>query len=344
MKTVRGIVAVVLALIIVIEVGAQSKRELKAVLDTVIVKAKQSSLYGRSVNWDSVQRVMHERAKYAKNVTDLRASFEVLLTALKDRQGIFYDPSTSSGIAGYPSHQQAEVVSSKTASKLKVNFESRILKGGIRYLRIAEIPFGADINVEAAKIRKAMDSLNTQGAENWIVDLRFVTGGDALPAMAGLAPLFGQGVISTVSDNKNKIRSMYSVHNGKLHDNQKVVAQLSSPTREMKNAKVVVLTSRFTAGAGEILAIMLKGRKNSKFYGERTAGELNGTNYIKISESLVMSISETKYLDRLGNSYKDQIKPDSYVTFDPTASLNKDQAVNEAIQWLSGTNATASAH
>lgn len=329
------VVAVVMLLILGAEVHGQGKRELKAIIDSVIVTAKSTALNSRYVNWDSVETEMHKKVKYAKTVDDLRGSFELLLVALKDRHGLFYNPVTRSGIAGYPSYQDPEMpAAERVMKKSNVKFDYKTLEGGVRYLKIASIPVGADIEKEAQKIRSAIETLSREQSPLWIVDLRYATEGDLEPMIAGMGPLLGEGLIATVIDGKKKIRKLYEVHNGRFYDNQRLVVNLPVFTQDIRSAKVAVLTSKYTAGGAEILAIAMKGRKNTRFFGERTAGQITGTNYIQINKDLVMSISDSQYHDRKGNSYKENVKPDSFITFVPGVDDSKDRAITDAMAWL----------
>jgi carboxyl-terminal processing protease len=284
---------------------------------------------------------MREKAKYAKTVADLRGSFEAMFVALKDRQGLILDPVTSTAIAGFPAYQDPELPPAQAIAEIsKAKFEFKVFKDGTCYLKMVSIPYGADLQKEAEIIRKALEGMAKNEPQKWIVDLRFHVGGDPLPVLAGLAPLFGQGMVATVNDGKSKIRNLYSVHNGKLFDNQQVVANLPVFTKDVRNDIIAVLTSKYTAGAGEVLAIAFKGRKNTKSFGERTAGKITGTNYIEVTKNVVMSISDTQFLDRKGNAYKETVKPDSFVS----VGGDQNKVTSEATYWLTSESISLAAN
>jgi carboxyl-terminal processing protease len=105
-----------------------------------------------------------------------------------------------------------------------------------------------------------------------------------------------------------------------------------------------VLIGRHTAGAGQIVAITLKGRKNTKFFGEPTAGGLTITKQIHVASNLIMHLSEGLYQDRIGRPYPINIEPDKALAFesvDPTAPIDSDNGITEAMQWLNDSNLTA---
>jgi C-terminal processing protease CtpA/Prc len=278
---------------------------------------------------------MHEKAMYATSVADLHKSFEFLLLALKDRQGRFYNPLNATTIAHYPG--QESIPSPNPVAGTHTTFEYQILNDGIRYLKMVSISSEANVQKEAEVIRAAIDSLSKDDSPYWIVDLRYVSGGNITPMLAGLGPLLGQGMVATIVDGKKKVQNIYAIHNGKFYDNLQVVINFPTSVKDMRESKVAVLTSKHTSGAGELLAITLKGRKNTKFFGEQTAGQINGTNTIQITKDLVMSLSEKQYLDRKGNVYKYCVRPDTAVPLEHNVELTHDKAVTEAILWMTTT-------
>jgi carboxyl-terminal processing protease len=340
MKAIKLVILVVAVAIILTLAGqtqAQVKPELKSIIDTVVEKAKSTALNSRSVKWDSIQLEMYQTAKNAKSVQDLRQSFETLLVSLKDRHGMFYDPANNSRIAGYPAYQGSEISLKEFKDNGQVKFDYRILKNNIRYIRLVAEPSDNDMQKHAELIRQAVDSLNKEEAAYWIVDLRYAAGGEMNSFFAGLAPLLDEGLIATSVDGKKQIKNLYTVHNGNFYDNRVPVAKFPVSVKDMRNVKIAVLTSKYTTGAAEILALAFKGRKNTRLIGETTAGQITGTTSVTISSNLIMSISETRYDDRKGTSYTDYIEPHTLIEFIPGADLNQDKAITEANLWLTAT-------
>ena len=59
----------------------------KGLLDSVILKSKQTSMYSQEINWDSLQTQLYKKAENAKSIQDLKPAFEALLNGLKDHHG-----------------------------------------------------------------------------------------------------------------------------------------------------------------------------------------------------------------------------------------------------------------
>ena len=102
----------------------------------------------------------------------------------------------------------------------------------------------------------------------------------------------------------------------------------------MTEPKIAVLISQYTASSGEIVAAALKGKPNTKFFGEATAGYCTATGWIRITDSLFMSISESLDTDRNGTVYADNIEPDVEVKFLIEKDPLNDKGILEATKWL----------
>jgi C-terminal processing protease CtpA/Prc len=271
-------------------------------------------------------------------VQELRQSFETLLVSLKDKHGKFYDPASTSGIAEYPFHNSPYIPNPGELSAVKsTEFYYQNLPNSIHYIRLVASPSDGDFQKHADVVRQAIDSLSKEDEPYWIVDLRYAVDGEINSFFAGMAPLLGEGLIASTMDGEKQIRNLYTVHNGNFHDNQVRIGKFPISIEDTHNLKIAVLTSRYTSGSAEVLALAFRGRKESKLFGEETAGQIAGTTQITISNKVVMSISEIMYTDRKGTSYTDSVTPHTIVEFIPGVDVNQDRAISEASLWLTTT-------
>ena len=97
-----------------------------------------------------------------------------------------------------------------------------------------------------------------------------------------------------------------------------------------------MLISRNTASAGEAVAVAFKERKNTRFFGEPTHGSTVVTSTIAINNNLLMSLSESLYMDRLGHVHSSNIEPDVIVDFAASEDPMLDNAITQASEWLNG--------
>ena len=322
--------------------GQHIRHDIRNIIDTVVLKAKHTSLHGHLVKWDSIRSEMHKMALHAKTVRDLKPCLEMLLNTMNDQYGQFLDAHNHSPIATFTDWSKISKDStSKEVKTLPVKdhakFEWRILERGVGYVKFVSISPTADVQKEAELIRSAVDSLGKDMLQKWIIDLRYLDGGSFNPVISGIAPLLGEGQIGGTADGRNKIRKLFEIHNGNFYDDQRLVAKFPSALN-LHDSKVAVLISKYTAGPGEIVAITFKERKNTKFFGEPTRGNLIATNWIPINKSLIMSISESLYQDRLGHIYRGRLSPDVVVDFEPNQDIKRDKAISMATDWLKESN------
>ena len=337
------ILAFGLFIILTLAFQAQAQTQKKSVeginvnriIDSVTLKAKAIGLNSSQIGWDSIRSKMYEKAEFAKSVNEMKKSFEYLLTALKDEHGQFSDPATKTRIAAYPQVAEESLLADQPA------FHFELLKHNIRYIRVIAPASGGDLQKQAQQLRDAVDSLmHGKDSLQWIVDLRYCGGGDMKTLFAGLAPLLDEGLVASTLDNKNKIRDMYTVHNGNFYVNQVRVGKFSLHKTDLRNAKVAVLTSRYTSGAAEVFSIGLKGKKHTKFFGEPTAGQIFGATTVDVAKILTMQLSSTIYVNKKGIEYRHPLTPDTHIDFTMPADVKHDKAIEEASLWLTASHVT----
>jgi carboxyl-terminal processing protease len=338
MKFITLFAALVILVILAMQAQAQTKTpskqpppqplfDAKKVVDSAIFYAKAIALNSVRLSWDSIRSRMHEKAFDVKSVTELKKPLEFLLTSLGDNQALFFDRITNAKLATLPGNRPADLLADAGA----LQFE--MFEHNIRYLRLVAVPSGKNLQEEAEKIRFAVDSLMKGDAHSWIVDLRFTADGDMNPLFAGVAPILDEGLIATTIDNAGKIHDMYTVHNANFYINQVRVGKFAPHNTDLRNAKVAVLTSRYTSGAAEVLAIALRGKKHTRIFGEATAGNVFGLTTIRISKDVGMQLSKTLYVNKKGIEYRHPLDPDKEIPFTRTDS-KADEAIKEAIHWL----------
>jgi carboxyl-terminal processing protease len=333
MKAVVIVVALFIILSLATNARSQGQQELKLIVDTAIAKAKLTSINATDVNWDSLSTAMHDAANGAKSVADLKRSFGIMMLTLKDRQAVFYQPTTKTILASTAAQTDANTNPS--------TFHFEILDNNVCYLRLVAIARGSSIQQQVAEVRQAIDSLAKGNAMQWIVDLRYATDGDHQSLLASCAPLLDEGLVATAVDNTGTIKTMYTVHNGNLYIDQIAITRFPLWTQDLRKAKIAILTSSNTRGAAELLTLGLKGRKNTKVFGQPTAGNNFGLTDVELTPNVSMRLAHLQYVDRKGNEYNDQITPDVKIDFTITGNDSQDRAIAEATTWLMGVQENA---
>ncbi len=201
-------------LLLLINLTCFGQLDVKPLLDSVIFKAKQISLYSSTVNWDTLQKNIYAKAENAKTINDLKPAFETLLNGLKDFHGSILNARDYSTIARFTDyehliHPDKRVRAPdiwKAVNDTSLHFQYEILKDNIGYLKIVGIAPNVDIEKESQKIRNAVIKISENKVKKWILDLRYNGGGNMHPMMAGLGPLIGEGIVGKLVNFKEDMQ------------------------------------------------------------------------------------------------------------------------------------------
>lgn len=328
--------------LIMFTLNGYSQHDVKAMLDSVLLRTEQTSMYISTINWDSVKKAVYQKAEHAKSIQDLKPAFEALLNGLRDHHGKIINAKDYSYLAWFSDFKNKRHPDKRTFDKevwkivndTALKFEYQLLDGNIGYLKIVGIGPNVDIEAESRKIRDAVIELDNKKADKWIVDLRYNAGGNMHPMMAGIAPLIGNGLVgSLVNLNKEKLFDWEIKESNFIYGGYQAVTLPGKPDFKMR-PKIAVLTSRWTASSGELVATTLKGRPDTRFFGEATGGYTTNDGWDIISNEVILVISTGVYCDREGNSYEINLPVDEEFVFKVNPEKDKDDCILAAGKWL----------
>jgi len=321
--------------------GQSNKNHFTQIVDSVISKSKEISLYSNSVNWDSLSIKMYSSSKNAKSMNDLKPAFEILLNGLRDHHGKIRKTSNYSILANFTDLQNSRNNDTRKfdseiwgiVNNIDARFEYEILPRNVGYLKVVGVGPNIDGQKEAERIRNAISKLNNNKVKEWIIDLRYNGGGNINVMLAGLAPLLDiKNVLSIQDENGNKLITAEIKEGEFWYDGINVFKINNNP--KIRNSKIAILTSRWTWSSGEFIAIAFKGQKNTMFFGEETGGYTTNNSWEVINNEIALVISTGIYCDRNGNMYVQNVKPDKEVVFVVEYNKQKDGGIIEAINWL----------
>ena len=303
----------------------------------IVLKAKETSLYSDEVDWKKVNAEFEELTEGQKNTEDLKQGLQYLLNSLGDKHGQFRSAKDNSLIVSYngkvegTDNRDPKFIST-VINDISAKFSYKLLSDRIGYLRIVGIGPG-NIKEQSDFIRKGLIDLKSKGVEKWIVDLRFNGGGNMEPMISGLAPLIGEGFIAGSINKDNEIRG-YTIENGQFTNFGRLVCEMDNLPKVKSNEKVAILLSRYTISSGELVAVAFKGKENTVFIGEETAGYTTGNGYDKINGDLVLIISQDVFIDRNKKKYNGKVGVDEKIEFQHNVNLENDNQIKRAKQWL----------
>lgn len=316
--------------------------DFNVLLDSVINRTKQTSMYSSQINWDSLSKEVHLKAANVQSIQDLKPAFTILLNGLGDVHARIINAQDYSTIAyftdydklNHPDKRAREDEIWKIVNDTSLKFESRLLADRIGYLRIVGIPPNIDIAKEAEKIRNALIHLSNLNVEKWIIDLQYNGGGNMHPMVSGIAPLIGEGLVGSLSDLNGKKQFDWEIKNGNFIYYGYQALNLPYEPKFKNIPQVAVLTSKWTVSSGELLATCFKGRPNTRFFGEMTGSLTTNNNWEIVQDQVIVNISTGIYCDRNGIIYKYNIPVDVEIPFKVYDSLEQDDCIQKAILWL----------
>ena len=333
-KTWKYLFILLLASNFLFSCGQKSEAELT--LDKIIVHAENNSLYRENVNWNSLKKEMYSLAKNADSVSQLKPALDLMLKELNDTHGrvfhnmqflSWYSGETSSHLEGIDWDIYSEIQSGQV-----YEFKCMLLRDSIGYVRIVGLPMG-DNEKMSADIQNAVCEVLEKGVKSWIIDLRYNGGGNMFPMVEGITAIIGEGIVGGTQGATEAESSVWQIKDGDFYyDEQTVALENKCPVSEPP--KVAVLTSLYTASSGEALAVILKNRPQTRFFGNKTHGKVTATDWHQIDSLTAMSISVSYYKDRDDNLYTQFVETEEEIVFEPKIEMENDQGIIRAIHWL----------
>jgi len=325
-------------LIIGVHACSQKKNiEIQNILEQIISHAEEASLYRNKVDWNTLRPSIYKLAEEAQSVNDLIPSLNYLLESLGDDHGrimLNYNPIAYYYNEELKNHQKSfdPEINNQIQLRQTYKFHSELLDEKIGYLRIVGFPTG-DNEKMAAKIQSEVCEFSEKGVSKWIIDLRYNGGGNMHPMAEGLALIIGNGIVGGAKGLVKSQNSIWKIEDNHFYYDDTSI-RLIDNCAEQLNPKIAILTSVYTASSGEAIAIMFKGKENTKFFGGKTLGLSSVTDWYPINDSLIMSIAVSYYKDRNGFVYDEYVDVNEYFPFVLEPLTEKDDCIQSAMKWL----------
>jgi carboxyl-terminal processing protease len=177
----------------------------------------------------------------------------------------------------------------------------------------------------ADSLQLMIKELEEAGVNKWIVDLRNNKGGNCWPMIAGIGPLIGEGISGYFVRNGEMVPIRYE--NGEAFQGKYSRCKSNLPYSLKKEpAKIAVLINNGTSSSGEIVALAFKGRANTVFWGESTAGYTTANATYTLSDKSMLVLTVCKEADRTGKICNGRIYPDQYIPQNAGTDLTKKAA------------------
>ena len=310
------------------------KKHTMAVLDSIIHHAEHHSLYRNQVDWDVIKDSIKVKTADADSVIHLRSGLEYLMKELGDGHGRIFHKGAFLAYHTAPLAEHKKDIDWEVFTRIQYAtefpFEARMIGDEIGYVRIVGLPTG-DNEAMSNEIQMAVCKLMDKGASSWVIDLRYNGGGNMFPMVEGLTSIIGDGPVGGAVGATKEEYAPWIIQDGDFfYDNQTVAIEEDCTMETLP--KIAVLTSMYTASSGEALAVILKGRPQTRFFGEKTHGMVTSTDWKVIDDETFASISVAYYEDRNGVVYKQYVDVDEEIKFE--IDSKEDIILDQGIAWL----------
>lgn len=310
----------------------------RAYLDTSLMLLQKHSLERKTVDWPRLRETVYQKAQGAQTIRDLLPIYPFIFEQLKDDHGwLTYQRKTYK----WQNKTRPAYVNAAVKAELvkKPGVEVKLLPGNIGYIQLPGINAGGSLQQmrDAAKVvQDALCRINSDKITAWLLDLRLNDGGAMAPMLAGIAPVIGDGYLGGFVDKDGKSDEQWYLKQGNFYLDTLQVTTLQNRCPVRKTDKpVAVLLSGMTASSGEIVAISLKGRPATRFFGEPTYGATTANQSYLISGTSYLTIASAVETDRNRVLYRPNVLPDVEILGgDNFADFSRDAKVTAALKWL----------
>ena len=335
-STMKVIIIALLTTMVLSGTVFSQKPELISVIDSSLQIMKANSVNKSKVDWNLLRKKAFAKAKNAENGYQLGDVFRMILKETNDFHGaIFVGDSTFRWI------RKERIISDSIKNEWKkgVFLQSKILTGNVGYIRVPFMLFEkrAELDKKAQILNDTLCSLLSRNIKGIVLDLRLNGGGAMYPMMLGLKQILGEDQIGSFTSGD--LDRWLLKNNCFYLDTMLMNCIVPKCNFSAKTIPVAVVMGPATGSSGEFLAISFKGRNNTIFIGEKTAGYITANEGFKINDTVSILISTSYGKDRKGRIYSQALSPDIYSKDEDNFNdIDHDKKVIRASKWIQAKN------
>ena len=228
--------------------------DVKKYLQHLVNKLREFRVGRDEVDWKQVESKTLTAAAGAQSITDAYPAIRVALAEIRDPWAMYRSAL-------------GQVVGPDQPRCLRTIATAPTVSGDVGYLKVAPVPNrGIRAEREAAvAVRTALKKGDTDGAVNWIIDLRGHFMGSLASAVVGLSPLMGDGTVFKMQ-YANTVVPFNSSQSSIKSDGQELQMDIGKFALTNTKRRIAVLVDGGTAGVGELLAIAFEGRSDARVF------------------------------------------------------------------------------
>jgi hypothetical protein len=303
------------------------------------------------VDWARIREQALARAPRPQSTVETYDAIRFALTGLGDHRSSFLLTPALENLESQLGRKPATNVARRAPRSgpysARSSPEGRVVKAGGKVFALVVVSKcscdDASQSTEyATGLQRIIAELDQSHPSGWIIDLRGNAGESMWPMLAGIGPVLGES--ARVGESfATQSHFAWSYRNGTASENGGKAKSSGSvqgaPYKLAETPRVAVLIDGTTGFGGEGVAIAFRGRANSRFFGEHTAGFSSITETTLLADGASLTLVTGVQADRTGKLYFDGLDPDELV---PAATKllpdDRDEVLQQALWWLSMTN------
>ena len=281
--------------------------------DSVFNIVQEKNLYREKIDWLTYRKKFLAKALTSESFEASLPLFNTIWKELGDNHtGFSYKGNTITNAKSYTGQEFSPALLERYQQG-NFEFECKVLNNQYGYIFMPPINLPSGKNMESmaqSMYNTILKTAHENEIKGWIIDLRLNIGGNSWPMIASLYELLGDGPV-VGWQIEGKIKKMV-LDNGTITDKEDYLIVDRTNKKDLSKIKVALITSVITGSSGEIVAIAFKGRENTIFIGEPTAGYTTTNNTYEMPFGVYFNNSEGYDVDRNGNIYP-VVTPDIHI-------------------------------
>ena len=273
------------------------------------------------VDWDAMLKAVMVLSAHAQTPRDTHSALRAAVVAMGDNHGYLYVPQP---------RLQSNGRSGKDAAAPPMP-EGKALEGDIGYLmlpRLTTVGGNEDVGAQYRDVLvETVQRLDPSARCGWVIDLARNSGGNMWPMLNGLDPLLGEGPFGYFVGIEGRVAWVRGEE--AISSQSGAEVDTGEPKYALANsdAPIAVIFGPRTSSTGEMVAVALAGRTDSRSFGARSANYTTAVRPFELSDGAVLGVTSSKVAYRDGTVIEGPLVPDEEVEGD---------ALEPALEWLRG--------
>lgn len=313
--------------------SAQKNDSVRLFVDSALNLMQRHSMFSARLDWKKIRSRTHVLATNASTYSEAGPALKFAFNQLGDKHGwLVLDDTDYRNPRFKPDTGRVNANMKEAASKGPRIYIHRLSK----YIAYISIPFFGGqsldkMNAFAQRIQDSLCKVTDPDIRGIILDLRLNAGGNIYPMIVGIGNIYGK---QPPAKNRSAV---YEIKDNSLTLNDTLVVKLQSDCGDFSQLPVAVITGPVTGSSGEFLAIAFSTRRNTRLFGERTAGYTTANNgFLLPGRNNGLVLGESYARDANGKIFTNGVVPTVLISGgDDFFHPEKDRKIRAALAWLS---------